>query len=168
MEGFAHNMSCHVSGHSFRICFCRPRWLLVHSSWCWKTPCSTSLTCWSYALFFSCSFFLYYWLRKVFWWLHEGAEHPYVKNAWFWSLPQKLSAAMSGHAPSSLFADPSVRCLPVGGWSGGSILTLDTFQWETQLWCPWAQCGKSKGIHHIVSKGHLEMHLCGGQIRFRQ
>jgi len=32
-----------------------------------------------------------------------------------WSLPQKLSAAMSGRAPSSLFADPSVRCLPVSG-----------------------------------------------------
>ena len=40
------------------------------------------------------------------------------------SLPHKLSAGMSRRAPSSLFADPSVRCSPLSGWSGGSILIL--------------------------------------------
>ena len=44
---------------------------------------------------------------------------------------------MSRLAPSSLFADLSVRCSPVSGWRGGSI---PTFQWGTQPSCPSAHC----------------------------
>ena len=43
------------------------------------------------------------------------------KNVQFRSLPQKLTAAMSRRAPSSLFADLNLSCSPESGWSGGSV-----------------------------------------------
>ena len=51
------------------------------------------------------------------------------KNARFRSLPQKLSAAISRRAPSSLFAVLSLSCSPERGWSGGSVATL----WQTSV-----------------------------------
>ena len=52
---------------------------------------------------------------SIFVTLHEGAENPYVKKCTVLVSSPEVSAGMSRQAPSSLFADPNVRCLPVSG-----------------------------------------------------
>ena len=117
-------MSCHVSGQSLRILFCRPCWLLVPFLLMLKKLHAPLLWQVDHMLFsslarFSCSTD---W-GKYFGTLHKGTKHAYVINGMVPVTSQKLSTVMSRRAPSSLFADLSVRCSPVSDWSGGSILT---------------------------------------------
>ena len=60
----------------------------------------------------------------------ERVEYTLIsKNARCLSLPQKLSAATSSRAPSSLFAVRCIRCSLVIGCREGSVPTL----WQTSL-----------------------------------
>jgi len=153
-------MSCHASGQSLRLLFCRPHCLLFPFLLMLKTLGVGTI----HAQF----------LRHIDHTLFSSA-HFSCSTAWgkyygdsLWRGWTPLSQKMCGSSlfprscqlqclnglHSSLFADPSVRCSLVSGWSGGSIPTL----WHTSVrnpavmslwrsWCSLLWCNLHCPLH---------------------